>query len=93
MNAKIPVRSAHIDYEHLYERIKMYRKEKNIKQHEIAIQLGYEPANYGKIERGDTPNEPICAGRNLLDPRSAARRNAKRVSHWRQLERRAPNFL
>lgn len=52
MNAKIPVRSAHIDYEHLYERIKMYRKEKNIKQHEIAIQLGYEPANYGKIERG-----------------------------------------
>ena len=55
MNAKIPVRSAHIDYEHLYERIKMYRKEKNIKQHEIAIQLGYEPANYGKIERGDRP--------------------------------------
>ena len=85
MNAKIPVRSAHIDYEHLYERIKMYRKEKNIKQHEIAIQLGYEPANYA--------NEPICAGRNLLDPRSAARRNAKRVSHWRQLERHAPNFL
>lgn len=28
MNAKIPVRSVHIDYEHLYERIKMYRKEK-----------------------------------------------------------------
>lgn len=55
MNAKIPVRSAHIDYEHLYERIKMYRKEKNIKQHEIAIQLGYEPANYGKIGRGDRP--------------------------------------
>ena len=49
MNAKIPVRSAHIDYEHLYERIKMYRKEKNIKQHEIAIQLGYEPATMAKL--------------------------------------------
>lgn len=34
---------------------KCIARKKNIKQHEIAIQLGYEPANYGKIERGDRP--------------------------------------